>query len=62
VQARFTDRQYDWLVQIAQATGRPLSALVRDLVVVAAINWLNEDGDVVDVEAATRELNELGDA
>lgn len=61
VQARFTDRQYGWLVQVAEATGRPISALVRDLVVVAVVNWLNEDQDVVDVEAAVRELNELGD-
>lgn len=61
VQVRFTDRQYGWLVQVAEATGRPLGALVRDLVVVAVINWLNEDGDVVDVEAAVLELQELGD-
>jgi hypothetical protein len=63
VQVRFTDQQYGWLSQIAQATQRPLSAIARDVITVWAINWhRKEDPTSIDLEGAIAELDALGDA
>jgi N-acetyl-anhydromuramyl-L-alanine amidase AmpD len=75
VQCRFTDAQYDLLVEVANEVGRPLSAIVRDVVTLWALEHVSERDqaeafDWTDARLAKRnawvermvaELNELGD-
>lgn len=62
LQVRFTDQQYGWLVAVAEATGRPLGALARDVVTVWCLNKLRDDGETINLDQAIAELEQLGDA
>jgi hypothetical protein len=57
-QVRFTESQYELLSQVALATERKFSALVRDIVVVWASNHESADGRV-DVAELVAELQAL---
>jgi len=60
VQVRFTPTQEALLREVAAATDRKLSALIRDIVVVWASNHESADG-LVDVAELVAELQGLED-
>lgn len=57
---RFTARQEQLLARLSRECDRPIGALLRDIVVVWAIQRLNESGEL-DVEGLVAELRELED-
>lgn len=60
-QVRLTDAQDALLVELAELTGRRVGPLIRDIVVVWAINRLTADGRAVDMQRLVQELEDLDD-
>lgn len=64
VQCRFTDGQFELLQAVANEVDRPLSAIVRDVVTVWALQHqapVDSDAPRWDVGSMVRELEDLGD-